>query len=91
MYHRAGNELLARHCDVRVLTNFDAKIVASAMQGIHAIAVRYPRLCDESVLAHARDVVIVASSGRGTDSIDIGAATARGIVVVNNRGLGPSR
>jgi D-3-phosphoglycerate dehydrogenase/microcystin synthetase protein McyI len=88
MYHRAGNELLASQCDVSVLTNFDAESVASAMQGIHAIAVRYPRRCDASVLAHARDVVIVASSGRGTDSIDIAAATARGIVVVNNPGFG---
>jgi phosphoglycerate dehydrogenase-like enzyme len=34
-------------------------------------------------------VVIVASSGRGTDAIDIEAATRRGVAVVNNPGFGP--
>jgi len=41
-----------------------------------------------AALAGAGNLVVVASSGRGTDSIDVAACTAHGVAVVNNPGLG---
>lgn len=88
MYHPAGEELLRRRCDVRVLHSPDAAAIAAAAGPAHALAVRYPCRVDERVLAAAPGMVIVASSGRGTDAIDIEAATRRGVAVVNNPGFG---
>lgn len=88
LYHPAGEELLRRQCDVRVLNAPTPAQIVAAVGNAHAIAARYPRRVDEAVLAAAPRLVIVASSGRGTDAIDIAAATRRGVAVVNNPGLG---
>lgn len=89
MYHPAGEELLRRHCDVRVMHSPTAAEVAAAVGPAHAIVARYPQRVDDAVLAAAPGVVIVACSGRGTDAIDIEAATRRSVAVVNNPGFGP--
>jgi D-3-phosphoglycerate dehydrogenase/microcystin synthetase protein McyI len=89
MYHPAGEELLRRTCEVRVLHSPARTELEQAVADAHAIAARYPQKVDEALLASAPGVVIVASSGRGTDAIDIEAATRRGVAVVNNPGFGP--
>jgi D-3-phosphoglycerate dehydrogenase/microcystin synthetase protein McyI len=88
MYHPAGEELLRRHCEVLVLHSPTATRFAAAAAAAHAVAARYPHRVDEALLAAAPQVMIVACSGRGTDAIDIQAATRRGIAVVNNPGFG---
>jgi D-3-phosphoglycerate dehydrogenase/microcystin synthetase protein McyI len=89
MYHPAGEELLRRTCEVRVLRSATRAELERSAAPAHAIAARYPQTVDDALLAAAPHVVIVASSGRGTDAIDIEAATRRGVAVVNNPGFGP--
>ena len=89
MYHPAGEELLRGRCEVRVLHAPARTELERAVADAHAIAARYPQKVDDALLASAPGVVIVASSGRGTDAIDIEAATRRGVAVVNNPGFGP--
>ncbi len=89
MYHAAGEELLRSSCEVRVLHSPTRAELEQSVAAAHAIAARYPQKVDDTLLALAPNVVIVASSGRGTDAIDIEAATRRGVAVVNNPGFGP--
>lgn len=88
MYHPAGEELLRRHCEVRVLHAPAAAAIAAAAAEAHALVARYPHRVDDALLSAAPGLVIVACSGRGTDAIDVAAATRRGVAVVNNPGFG---
>ncbi|MBI3372557.1 MAG: hydroxyacid dehydrogenase [Betaproteobacteria bacterium] len=88
MYHAAGEELLRAHCEVRVLHSPDAASIAAAAAGAHALIARYPHRVDDALFDAAPGLVIVACSGRGTDAIDIPAATRHGVAVVNNPGFG---
>ncbi|MEK7864047.1 MAG: NAD(P)-dependent oxidoreductase, partial [Chloroflexota bacterium] len=63
--------------------------LVQAAAAAHGLAARYPHKVDDALLAAAPKVGIVACSGRGTDAIDIDAATRRGVAVVNNPGFGP--
>lgn len=89
MYHAAGEELLRQRCEVQVLHSPARAELERSVAAAHAIAARYPQKVDDALLALAPNAVIVASSGRGTDAIDIEAATRHGVVVVNNPGFGP--
>lgn len=88
MYHPAGEELLQQHCEVRILRSPTAGEIIDAAATAHALAARYPHRVDEALLSAATRLVIVACSGRGTDAIDMQAATRHGVVVVNNPGFG---
>jgi D-3-phosphoglycerate dehydrogenase len=88
MYHKAGEELLAPHTEVQVLRGAGAEAIRAAIETASAVWVRYPtRLTAEAIRAGGA-LVVISTSGRGTDAIDIPAATAQGIAVVNNPGLG---
>jgi phosphoglycerate dehydrogenase-like enzyme len=50
--------------------------------------VRTPERVTADVLDAGKDLVVVSTSGFGTDNIDIPAATERGILVVNHQGFG---
>ena len=89
MYHGAGEELLRASCDLTVLVAPRRDQILGAAPGANAICARYPHMMDETVFALATRLVICASSGRGTDAIDLDAATRHGIAVVNNPGFGP--
>lgn len=88
IYHADAERLLREKADVVALSDPSPKEVAAALAYMHGAIVRYPHRIDEAVLASARELVVVASSGRGTDSIDVKACAARGVAVVNNPGLG---
>lgn len=88
LYHPAGETLLRRHFEVRELASPSAAELAAAAACAHAIAARYPNRVDAAVLAAAPRLVVVACSGRGTDAVDIEAATRHGVLVVNNPGFG---
>jgi D-3-phosphoglycerate dehydrogenase/microcystin synthetase protein McyI len=88
MYHPAGEELLARHADIRILRDPTRETVAEAIRPATAVFVRYPCRLQGDAIRAASDLVVISASGRGTDAIDIPAATERGIAVVNNPGLG---
>jgi phosphoglycerate dehydrogenase-like enzyme len=88
IYHPEADRLLREHADVIALANPSPAEVRRALEQAHGALVRYPVRIDDDALRDARRLCLVASSGRGTDSIDIAACTRREIAVVNNPGLG---
>lgn len=88
MFHRAGEELLAEHADVKVLGAPSQDAIREAITTASAVWVRYPVRLSREAIHDGRELVIISTSGRGTDAIDIAAATEHGIAVVNNPGHG---
>lgn len=89
MYDQIGHKLLADGgADVVVVDSPDAGQVKQALHGARALYVRTPERVTADVLEAGRDLVVVSTSGFGTDNIDLKAATAQGILVVNHPGFG---
>ncbi|HXV93060.1 MAG TPA: NAD(P)-dependent oxidoreductase, partial [Pseudonocardia sp.] len=88
MYDPDAEALLAEHAEVRRADPEDAGAVSRALADAHGVVARYPARIDAGVLACAPHLLAVLSSGRGVDNIDVPAATAAGVVVANNPGLG---
>ena len=88
IYHADAEKLLRAEADVLALDRPGPAEIAAALAAAHGAIVRYPHRIDEAALAAAAKLAIVASSGRGTDSIDVAACSARGVAGVNNPGLG---
>jgi D-3-phosphoglycerate dehydrogenase len=88
LYDTCGEDLLRQHADVKVLCKPPRELVLSAAATSHGICGRYPNRVDKEVIAAAKDLVVIASSGRGTDAIDVEAATRHGVAVVNCPGFG---
>ena len=74
--------------DVIVIDSSNADEVKQALHGARALWVRTPERVTAGVLDAGKDLVVVSTSGFGTDNIDIPAATERGILVVNHQGFG---
>jgi phosphoglycerate dehydrogenase-like enzyme/predicted TIM-barrel enzyme len=86
LYDPAGMELLSSVATpVVVHENGEAP---GDMGRAVALVARYPARVGREILARAPRLVAVCASGRGTDQIDIHAATEQGIVVMNNPGCG---
>jgi len=88
MYDPAGEELLARHTEVQVLHDPTQGAIREAVRGAAAGAGRYPARLRGDAIREGNDLLVISTSGRGTDAIDIQAATTKGVAVVNNPGLG---
>lgn len=88
IYHADAERLLRESVELVALESPTATRIKEALREAHGAIVRYPHRIDESVVADAEHLIVVASSGRGTDSIDIRACSDHGIAVVNNPGLG---
>jgi phosphoglycerate dehydrogenase-like enzyme len=89
MYDPAGHKMLADGgADVVVIDSTDAGEVKQALHGAHALWVRTPERVTAEVLDVGKSLVVVSTSGFGTDNVDIPAATERGILVVNHHGFG---
>lgn len=88
LYHPCGEEHLAAHADLELLVKPSREELLAAASRANGICARYPNKIDAEVIAAAEDLLIVHTSGRGTDAIDVAAATARGVIVCNNPGFG---
>jgi phosphoglycerate dehydrogenase-like enzyme len=89
MYDPAGIDILReRGADVTLIDTSDAAEVIAALPGASALWFRYPERVDRKILEAAKDLVVVSTSGFGTDNVDIASATALGILVVNQPGFG---
>lgn len=88
MYHQAGLDLLAQFTDLIILEGATETSIISAIKDASAVFVRYPSKLSAKAIKSSENVVVVSTSGRGTDSIDLEAASAAGIAVVNNPGVG---
>ena len=88
MYHPAGEELLAQSTDIKFLKRPSTETIKDAIQGAVAVFVRYPCRFGANIIRVSTDLLVISTSGRGTDAIDVAAATDCSIAVVNNPGLG---
>jgi D-3-phosphoglycerate dehydrogenase len=76
-------EALGPDFDVRVVDGTDRPALLEAVHSASAILVRSATQVDSEVLAAAPNLKVVARAGVGLDNVDIKAATAAGVMVVN--------
>ena len=89
MYDQIGHRLFEEAgADLVVVDSTDAQAVMAELPGAQAIWVRTPERITADMMDAAPDLVVISTSGFGTDNVDIPAATERGILVVNNLGFG---
>jgi phosphoglycerate dehydrogenase-like enzyme len=74
--------------DVVVVDSTNRDELKQVLHGARALWVRTPERVTADVLDAGKDLLVVSTSGFGTDNIDIPAATERGILVVNHQGFG---
>jgi len=72
MYDPAGHKMLADGgVDVVVVDSSDAGELKQVLHGAHALWVRTPERVTVDVLDAGKDLVVVSTSGFGTDNVDI--------------------
>ena len=69
--------------DIRHVDGADRGQLLPALADADAILIRSATLVDEEALAAAPRLKVVARAGIGLDNVDVPAATARGVMVVN--------
>ncbi len=79
-----GLDLLAEagH-DVDVQEGLTEEQLIATIPGASALIIRSATQVTEAVLAAASDLIVVGRAGIGLDNVDVPAATARGVMVVN--------
>ncbi len=88
MYHPEAEARLRAALPVEILVQPEPAQIGEALRSATGVFVRYPNRLRADALASAQRLRIISTSGRGTDAIDLAAATARGIAVVNNPAFG---
>jgi D-3-phosphoglycerate dehydrogenase/microcystin synthetase protein McyI len=88
MYHPEGEARLAAAASLEILEQPTPEAIRAALREASAVFVRYPHRLRAEAIAAAGRLRVISTSGRGTDAIDVAAATARGIAVVNNPAFG---
>ena len=78
-----GVALLRRDTDVEVRTGLAPDELREALRGCDALVVRSGVRVTADTLARADRLQVIARAGTGVDNVDLDAATARGVVVVN--------
>lgn len=86
MYHPDGEAILRAGSEVVVASDDSLDRLLPHLEGAEAIIARSPAQVRAEVIAAASRLRVVSTSGFGTDNIDIPAATAAGVMVVNNPG-----
>jgi D-3-phosphoglycerate dehydrogenase len=76
-------EALGPDFDVRNVDGTDRPALLSALADAHAVLVRSATKVDAEAIAAAPHLQVVARAGVGLDNVDIKAATAAGVMVVN--------
>src|SRR2546429_2928823 len=83
----SGLELLSKTPDIEVVDVAGKPAeLDTAIAGAHALIVRSETRVTASLMARAPHLRIVARAGTGADTIDVHAATRRGIAVMNTPG-----
>ncbi len=78
-----GLELLQEAGDITVKTGMDEDALRSELADYHALIVRSATKVTKRSLELADNLTLIGRAGIGVDNIDVEAATARGIVVMN--------
>jgi D-3-phosphoglycerate dehydrogenase len=76
-------EALGPDFDVRTVDGTDRPALLSALADASAILIRSATNVDEEAIAAAKNLKVIARAGVGLDNVDIKAATAAGVMVVN--------
>ncbi|MDQ3151657.1 MAG: phosphoglycerate dehydrogenase [Actinomycetota bacterium] len=76
-------EVFGDEADVRHVDGTDRPALYEAIADADALLVRSATRVDAEVLSHATRLTVVARAGVGLDNVDVPAATARGVMVVN--------
>ncbi|WP_242653913.1 phosphoglycerate dehydrogenase [Klenkia soli] len=76
-------EVLGSEFDVRHVDGADRAALLPALADAAAVMVRSATTIDAEALAAAPNLKVVARAGIGLDNVDVPAATARGVMVVN--------
>lgn len=79
----AAVDVLAHQFDVRHVDGTDRPALLSALAEAHAVIVRSATQIDAQAVAAAPRLRVVARAGVGLDNVEVPAATARGVMVVN--------
>src|SRR5436305_9436561 len=75
--------VLADDFEVRVVDGADRTALLPALADVDAVIVRSATMIDAEALASANRLKVVARAGVGLDNVDVAAATAKGVLVVN--------
>jgi D-3-phosphoglycerate dehydrogenase len=76
-------DVLAHDFEVRHVDGADRAALLPALADVDAVLVRSATKMDAEALAAAPKLKVVARAGVGLDNVDVPAATARGVMVVN--------
>ena len=80
---RAASVFRERGCEVDERTGLSPDELKAILPGYHGLAIRSSTKVTADVLAAAPDLKVVGRAGIGVDNVDIPAASARGVVVMN--------
>src|SRR3954453_2703410 len=75
--------VLSEDFEVRSVDGADRKALLPALAGVDALIVRSATTVDAEAIAAGDRLKVVARAGVGLDNVDVPAATARGVLVVN--------
>ncbi|MDP9252886.1 MAG: NAD(P)-binding domain-containing protein, partial [Chloroflexota bacterium] len=78
-----GLVLLRERCDVRITTGLAEADLAARLADVDALIVRSETKVTAKILDAAPRLAVVGRAGVGVDNIDVSAATAHGVYVVN--------
>jgi D-3-phosphoglycerate dehydrogenase len=79
----AAIDLLATEFEVRHVDGTDRPALLAALAGADAVIVRSATQIDAEAIAAAPRLRVIARAGVGLDNVEVPAATARGVMVVN--------
>jgi D-3-phosphoglycerate dehydrogenase len=79
----AAIDVLASDFDVRHVDGTDRAVLLAALADADAVIVRSATQIDAEAIASGTRLTVVARAGVGLDNVDLAAATARGVMVVN--------
>jgi D-3-phosphoglycerate dehydrogenase / 2-oxoglutarate reductase len=72
-----------RGCDVDVITGKTPEELAAMIGDYDGLAIRSSTKVTKEILAHATNLKVIGRAGIGVDNVDIPAASAKGVVVMN--------
>ncbi|MFP5369690.1 MAG: phosphoglycerate dehydrogenase [Actinomycetes bacterium] len=76
-------EVLGEDVEIRHVDGADRSALLPALSDAAAVLIRSATRIDAEALAAAPNLKVVARAGIGLDNVDVGAATERGVLVVN--------
>jgi D-3-phosphoglycerate dehydrogenase / 2-oxoglutarate reductase len=79
----SGIETLARTCEVDLAVGIEREELLARLPDAAGLVVRSATAVDAELIAAAPSLQVIGRAGIGVDNIDLDAATAAGIVVVN--------